>query len=252
MDERLPVSILLLTRNEERRLPDYLAAVRWAAEVVVVDSDSTDRTLEIARAAGARAFAHPLEGFGPQRQFALERCTQPWVLWLDADERLDERALAALRAAVAAGGADAYRIRRVGYFLGRRVRFSGWQNDRVLRLFRREAARFNDKPIHESAVVQGVERRLEGAIHHHTYENWQECVGKLASYAEAGAQRARAQGRRATPLDLVWRPPARFVRQYLLQLGFLDGAHGLVLCALSAAQVLLKYARLWELSRERA
>src|SRR5215510_12923213 len=101
MDDRLPVSILLLTHNEERRLPAYLAAVGWAAEVVVVDSGSTDRTRELARAQGARVFERPLQGFGPQRGFALAQCTQPWVMWLDADERLTPRSLPALARAAA-------------------------------------------------------------------------------------------------------------------------------------------------------
>ncbi len=251
MSERLPVSVLLITHNEERRLPGWLAGAGWAAEVVVVDSCSRDRTRDLASAAGAQVYEHPFEGFGAQRQFALRRCSQPWVLWLDADERLDGEALESLAEAVRSPRAGGYRIRRQGYFLGKRIRFCGWRNERVLRFFRREGARFNDKPVHESVVIPGPEGRLAGAIHHHSYERWVDCRDKLLRYAEASARRAHEGGRRASALDLLWRPPARFLRQYLLQLGFLDGAHGVLLCALSAGQVLLKYAELWSLTRER-
>jgi hypothetical protein len=218
---------------------------------VVVDSGSTDRTVELARAGGAQIFERRFDGFGSQRAYALAQCTQPWVLWLDADERLDDRALASLRSALAGQGITAYRVRRVGYFFGRRIRFCGWREEWFLRLFRREGARFNDKLVHESVVVPGPEGRLEGSLHHYSYETWQQCRRKLLAYGEANARAAFQQGRRASALDVAWRPPARFIRQYLLQLGFLDGAHGAVLCALSAGQVLLKYARLWSLSRER-
>jgi len=249
MDDRLPVSILLLTHNEERRLPAYLAAARWAAEVVVVDSGSTDRSREIARAHGARVFEHPLQGFGPQRGFALAQCTQPWVMWLDADERLDADALDSIRKAVRSGTAEAYRIRRVGYFLGRRMRHGGWSDEWLLRLFRRERARFNDKVVHESAVVEGREGRLEGTMHHSTYETWEDCTRKLLAYADAGAAEAHARGQRATPLDVLLRPSLRFTGQYVLRLGFLDGMHGLVMCLLSSCQVALRCARLWDLGR---
>lgn len=250
MDEPLPVSILLLTHNEERQLSAYLAAVAWAAEVVVVDSGSTDRTLEIARAAGARVFERPLQGFGPQRAHALSQCTQPWVLWLDVDERLDPAALESLRGAVRSGAADAFRIRRVSYFLGRRMRYAGWSDEWLLRLFRRAQARFNDKAVHESAVVDGREARMGGAIHHYTYQTWDDCVRKLIAYAEASALEAHARGRRASMLDLLFRPAARFASQYVLLLGFMDGAHGLVMCVLSSCQVALRCARLWELGRK--
>ncbi|MBI5708689.1 MAG: glycosyltransferase family 2 protein [Candidatus Eisenbacteria bacterium] len=254
MDERLPLSVLLLARDEEQRLAALIPGLSFAREVVVVvDAASGDRTREVAEGLGARVFVRPLlelGGFGPQRGFALAQCREPWVLWLDADERLDERAVAALRGALAAGGAAGFRLERRTWFLGRPIRHCGWRGERVLRLFRREAARFDDAPVHERVSVGGAIADLAGVIEHHSYATWEECRAKLVRYAAAGAEQARRAGRRAGPLDLVFRPPLRFLRMYVLQLGFLDGARGVAVCGLAAAQVFLKYAGLWAAGRD--
>jgi len=249
MTEPLPLSILLLARNEASRLETLLPALRFAGEVVVVvDSSTTDATREVAARAGARVFERPLDGFGPQRAFALAQCTQPWILWLDADERLNRAAEASIVRTIRGSGAErGFRIARYGWFLGRRIRFCGWRGETVLRLFRRESARFDDAAVHEQIRIDGPVARLDGAIEHHSYASWMECRDKLVRYAAAGAEQARRAGRTAGPLDVLLRPPLRFVRMYLLQLGVLDGGAGLVLCALAAAQVMLKYAELWAL-----
>jgi glycosyl transferase family 2 len=251
MSDPLPISILLLARDEAERLERLLPALGFAREVVVVwDAAGRAAAREVAERHGARVFARPLDGFGAQRAFALARCTQPWVLWLDADETLDVVAVRAIGAAVArADGTTHYSIARHGFFLGRRIRFCGWQGERVVRLFRRERARFDDAPVHERVIVEGPAGRLRGAIEHHSYETWSVCVAKLLDYSAAGAAGAARAGRRAGALDVAWRPPLRFVRMYVLQLGVLDGARGLVLCALAAAQVFLKYAGLWARGR---
>ena len=247
--ERLPLSILLLARDETAALEALLPALSFAAEVVVVWDPAGDPA---ARAAaerlGARVFERALDGFGPQRRFALERCRAPWVLWLDADERLAPEGPAALRAALAEAAAEGFTLPRVSYFLGRRIRWCGWRGERVLRLFRRERARFDDAPVHERVAVEGRIAPLAAALEHHSYDRWEDCVAKLVRYARAGAERARREGRRAGPLDVMVRPPLRFLRMYVLQLGVLDGAHGFVLCALAAWQVGLKYAELWALA----
>jgi glycosyltransferase involved in cell wall biosynthesis len=250
---RYPVSVLLLTRNEAGRLERLLSSLRFAEQVVVVDDASTDDTARIAERCGAQVTVRPLEeigGFGPQRQFALDQCTQPWVLWIDADERLDERALAALTHAVAgdlpgAGTIAGYSFERHTWFLGRRIRWCGWRGERVTRLFRRAAARFDDAPVHERVHLTGPVAPLPGVLEHHSYENWQSCRTKLVQYARAGAEARRRAGRSAGILDVALRPAARFVRMYLLQAGLLDGAHGFAVCALAATQVFLREMELW-------
>ncbi|HEY2955695.1 MAG TPA: glycosyltransferase family 2 protein [Candidatus Eisenbacteria bacterium] len=249
--DALPLSVLLLARDEAARLGDLLPRLGFAREtVVVVDAATRDGTREVAARHGAKVAERALDGFGPQRAFGLERTSQPWVLWLDADERLDEAAVAAVRDAVLGGTAAGYRIERVTWFLGKRIRHCGWQGEKVLRLFRREAASFDDARLHERVSVRGEIGTLAGTIEHRSYERWADCREKLVRYAEAGAAAMRARGRRAGALDLVLRPPLRFLRMYVLQAGFLDGAHGLALCALAAAQVLLKYAAVWAEPRD--
>ncbi len=242
----LPVSVLLLARDEAARLAELLPRLSFARElIVVVDAATRDATREVAARHGARVLERALDGFGPQRRFGLEAAREPWVLWLDADERLDRLALDGIRDAVGRGDAAGYRLTRATWFLGRRIRHCGWRGEKVLRLFRREAARFDDAPVHEQVRVEGRIAELAGLIEHRSYERWEDCREKLNRYAAAGAEQLRRRGRRAHPLDLVLRPPLRFLRMYVLQAGFLDGAHGLALCALAAAQVLLKYGALW-------
>lgn len=259
MSDRSPISVLLLARDETRDLQELIPALAFASEVVVVWDPRGDRaTRDAAQRLGARVFERAWSGFGPQRQYALEQCTQPWVLWIDADERLDAPAVEALRAATdpARRGTDAtthHRIERAGWFLGRRIRGCGWRDEWLVRLFRREAARFDDAPVHETVRVSGDgPGRLAGVLEHHSYRTWDDCTTKLVRYAEANAEKAWRAGRRAGALDVALRPPLRFLRMYVAQLGFLDGAHGLVLCLLASAQVFLKYARLWDRSRKDA
>jgi glycosyltransferase involved in cell wall biosynthesis len=250
MSETLPISVLLLARDAARDLDALLPALRFASDVVVVvDAASDAATAEVAERHGARTFTRALDGFGAQRQFALEHCREDWVLWIDTDERLPANAPDAFARAIRGGAHDGYRLPRHGWFLGRRIRFCGWAGEEVLRLFRRERARFDDAPVHEQVHVSGPIGRIDVPLEHHSYSTWADCRDKLVRYAAAGAEAARRRGKRAGALDVVVRPPLRFARMYLLQFGFLDGGHGALLCALAAAQVYLKYAELWATSR---
>jgi len=135
------------------------------------------------------------------------------------------------------------------WFLGRRIRFCGWRGERVLRLFRRERARFDDALVHERLILEGAREDLPAAIEHHSYATMDQCLIKMDRYGRAGAEKAWRAGRRAGALDFVIRPPVRFLRQYVLQAGFLDGARGWLLCSLAASQVLIKYGLLWDRTR---
>lgn len=250
--DKLPLSVLLLARDEERQLEELLPALGFASEVVVVvDSATRDRTREVAAAHGARVCERPLEDFGRQRRFGLEQCRESWVLWLDADERLDAAAELAIRQAIGSSALAGYRIARRTWFLGRPILHCGWGGERVLRLFRREAAGFPDAAVHERVTIRGAVGDLTGTIEHRSYQRWSDCRDKLFRYAAAGAEQARRSGRRAGPLDVALRPPLRFLRMYVVQGGLLDGSRGLAVCLLGAAQVWLKYMDLWLARGER-
>ncbi len=253
MDDRAPISVLLLARDETRDLEELIPALAFAREVVVVwDPRGDAATRAAAERLGARVHERVFDGFGPQRSFALSRCAEPWVLWLDADERLDAAAKAAVRRAATAPPSSAthHALSRATWFLGRRIRYCGWQGETLVRLYRRDRARFDDAPVHEQVAVDGAQGPLlPGTIEHWSYRTFEDCVAKCVRYARAGAEKAWRRGRRAGALDVLVRPPLRFLRQYVLQLGFLDGGHGLVLCGFAAAQVFLKYADLWQRTR---
>jgi glycosyltransferase involved in cell wall biosynthesis len=243
----VPLSVLVITRDEAHNIADCLASVAWADEVLVVDSGSTDGTQELARTTGARVVEHPFESAGRQRNWALPFLRHPWCLVLDADERVTS-ALASeiVRCIVADGPADGYTLRRRSFFLGTPIRHAGWGRDRVLRLFRRERARYDDALVHESLELSGREDELEAPLLHFTYRTLDDYLAKLASYTARGAADLGRRGERPTLATLLLRPPARFLRMYVLQGGFLDGMAGLVLCLLTAYSVWLKYAQAWE------
>lgn len=246
----LPVSVLLLARDETADLEALIPALGFAREVIVVWDEAGDpRTREAAERLGARVFPRRLDGFGAQRQFALERCTEDWVLWVDADERPAAATSGALRRAIdaAGGGPGVLHALRTSWFLGRRIRHCGWAGEWLPRFFTRAGARFDGSPVHERLLLDGVRllpRDPAFALEHHSYPDWETCVAKMVRYAHANAGKAASAGRTASALDVLLRPQLRFFRQYFLQLGFLDGVHGLLLCSLAAWQVGLKYAEL--------
>ena len=253
MAERLPVSVLLLARDESAALAELLPTLGFAADmVVVVDAATRDDSAAVAARAGARVFTRTLDGFGAQRRFALEQCREPWVLWIDADERLDPGGPAAFAAAISRADIAGWRLRRRTWFLGRPIRFCGWRNERVLRLFRHDRARFDEALVHEEVHVDGRVADVESTLEHLSYETWDEARRKLLQYSAANAEKLAHSGRRASLVDVILRPPLRFARMYVLQLGVLDGARGLLLCALASTQVFLKYAGRWAAGRSAA
>jgi glycosyltransferase involved in cell wall biosynthesis len=245
--QRIPLSVLVTTFNEAENLPACLDSVRWAEDVLVVDSGSTDATAAIARAFGTRWLEHPYESAARQKNWALPFLRHPWVLILDADERVSAELAAEIRAVVAADGPeDGYFLHRTSRFLGREIRHCGWDRDDILRLVRAGRGRYDDRMVHEELQLEGHAGKLRGPLRHDTVRSLRDYLDKLDRYTARGAADLRRAGRRPAWTALVLRPPARFLRMYLLQRGFLDGIHGLLLCTLAAFSVWLKYARLYE------
>jgi glycosyltransferase involved in cell wall biosynthesis len=244
------LSAILVVRNEAEQLAECLAGLAGLAdEIVVVDDESTDGTPEVARRSTDRVFARKLDGFGPQKQFALDQATGDWVLSLDADERITpELRGAIMRVLGDPGAADAYEIRRDVFFLGRRLRHGGLGRDRVVRLFRRAQARFSDDAVHERVLVRGRPSSLRGTLEHHTHRSLHRYVEKVNLYTDLAARERFRRGDR-----FHWwmhlRPSWEFVSRLVLRGGFLDGHAGLLYAGLTAHATWLRALKLWELGR---
>lgn len=245
MTERLPVSVLITAGNEEAMLPGALASVRdWFSEVVVVvDQASTDATEAIAHQAGARVLRHPFSSSAEQINVGLASCCQPWILVLDADERVTEKLAASIGRELPQPRFPAYAVRRRNWALGKRVHFGDWGFDWVVRLVRREV-RFAPRAVHG---VPDVPRygRLSGELEHFSFRSFPQYLPKVVDYALRGARQELAEGKRCSLLVAVARAEWRFVRSFLLRLGFLDGHVGLVLAVLAAYGTFLKWAAVW-------
>ena len=245
------VSAILITHNEAANLRDCLASVAWCDEIVIVDNGSTDGTHAIAEEFGARLIITPdWPGFGPQKQRALAAATGDWIFSIDADERLTEAGTAEIRAAIASGTHAGYAVPRSSLFVSRFMRHSGWTPDYVLRLARRDAAKFSDHLVHERLLVAGSLGQLRTPLVHLSYPDFESVLVKLNRYSSAGAREAHARGKRASLASAIGHGAWTFFRTYVLKRGFLDGAEGLMLAISNAEASYYKYVKLRELTRK--
>jgi glycosyltransferase involved in cell wall biosynthesis len=249
------VSVIVLTLNEERNIARCLGSVRWADEVVVVDSFSADRTVEIARAHGAAVIAHEYDTDLRQRSRGFGAATGEWILVLDADEEISPGLAAEIRQAVGAAdgdddpdGPDGYEVPILMNFRGRWIRHGGWYPGYTLRLFRRDKVRTEDAAVHGGYAVPGARGRFRHPIHHYSYDSISHYLGKMNDYTSlqvANLLRSRP-GYSPGPAKLVFSPVSHFVRNYLTRRGYRDGAEGFLLAALDSIYALALYAKLWE------
>ena len=250
---KIPLSVAIITKNEAENLPACLVSVAFAEQVVVVDSDSTDATREIAREFGCDLYVEPWRGFGPQKQSAIDHCRHAWVLLLDADERIPPETSAVITGIVANPNHSAvgYRFPRKNFFQGRWIRHAGWWPDRVTRLFRKGSGRMTEASVHEAVAVDGAVGTLDAPIEHMTESRLDRIIKKIDHYSTLGAKDAFAQGKRSTVAGAALRACATFLQDYLLRLGILDGSQGLTLAVTDAVNKFFKYAKLAELGREK-
>jgi hypothetical protein len=255
MSEALPVSLVVITRDAAAEIADCLASAPFCADALVVDSGSADHTVEIARGSGARVLSRAFAGFGPQKQFAVESAAHDWVLCLDADERLSPPLRESIVALFARGEPSlaAFALARRNRFLGRWLSHGEGYPDWTTRLFDRRRARWSDDPVHERVVVDGPVGQLEGDLLHASAESLERYVAKQNRYTTLQANALHAKGARSSALAMGVAPLFRFVRFYVLKLGFLDGAAGFAHIAIGAFASFLKHAKLRALERaERA
>ena len=247
----LPLSVIIITRNEAINLGDCLASLDGiASEIVVVDSGSTDDTVAIARAAGAKVIqTDSWPGFGPQKNIALDAASCEWVLSLDADERLTDVLRVEIRSAVESNACNGYEMPRLSYFCGKPVRHGGWYPDYIVRLVRRGKARFSDALVHESLITQEPVGRLRTPLLHYSYRSMDDVRRKIDSYSQAGAKQMHARGKRTSQLQALVHGGWAFLRTYLFKLGVLDGVTGYRIACMNMQASYLKYARLLALQK---
>ena len=252
--QALPLSVIIITRNEELNIADCLASLAGiASEIVVVDSGSADRTVALARAAGAKVIqTASWPGFGPQKNIALDAASCDWVLSLDADERLTPALREQIGAAMRTAACDAYEMPRLSYFCGKPVRHGGWYPDHIVRLVRRGTARFSDHLVHESLIAQGPVGRLGAPLLHYSYRTMDDVRRKVDSYSLAGARQLHARGKRSSRMQAVLHGAWAFVRTYVFKLGVLDGSTGWRIACMNMRASYLKYARLLDLQKNRS
>jgi glycosyltransferase involved in cell wall biosynthesis len=250
VSEPLPLSAALITKNEEQNLSHCLHGLSFADDIVVVDSGSTDRTVQIAEAFGCRVFVEDWKGYGPQKNSAIEKCTHEWVLLLDADERLPAETHKAITRILAKPDADAYRFRRKNYLHGRWLKHSGYWPDRQVRLVNRTQGSFTGA-IHEKWITDGNIQDLDAHIDHFAFSGYADMLKTLNEYSSIIAQELYAAGKRAAPLSPVYHGLGMFLKIYFVQKGFLDGMDGFVTAITKAGGSFFKYAKLLELQRRK-
>ena len=242
----MKLSVIVITRNAEPTIRRGLESVAWAGEIVVVDSGSTDRTLEICRSLGAQVHQTPdWPGHGPQKNRALDRAGGEWVLSLDSDEWLTPESRAEIERVLAApGDKAAYAMPRRSSYCGRYMRHSGWWPDYVVRLFRRDAARFSEDHTHDRLVVNGATGRLTRPILHEAITDLDQMIAKMNLYSTTSAGMLHQRGRRASLFTAILHGGWAFVRTYFLRLGFLDGREGFMLAVANAEGSYYRYLKL--------
>src|SRR2546422_6343551 len=242
------IAAVVITKNEERNITACLESLKWVGEIIVVDAESSDRTVELAKAYTSKVFVRRWPGYGPQKSFAMHQATAGWILIVDADERVTgELREEILKVLQKDNPAIAYRIPRKNFYYGCWIRGAGQYPDRQLRLMRRGQGRYNDLPIHEHLQVEGLICDLIGHLDHHSYPTVLSHELKVGRYSTLSAQeRTNAGYARVSSLNLLINPLWAFIKIYVLRGGYRDGIHGFLFSAFSAAHVLLKYAKLWE------
>ena len=243
------VSVTIITLNEAEHIGAAIDSAAWADEIVIVDSGSTDATISICKEFTDKIFSHEFRDYSDQKNYALSQTGGDWCLSLDADEAVTGPLKAEILDIIARTRMDGYHIPRGSWIFGRRMHYSGTQDDRPLRLFRRGKARFT-QPIHETVRLDGPAGTLKNPLEHYTYPDVGGYLERLNRYTGMEAEWMKVSGRKARLSDMLLRPPAKFIQLYCIKQGFRDGYQGFLFSALSAWYVLVKYAKLRE-ARER-
>jgi len=245
------LSAIIICRNEEKDIEGAIQSLLWADEVLIVDSYSTDNTLTIAGNYPVKILQRTFDNYSRQRNWALDQATYDWVLMLDADERITPELQREIQNILAqTPEKSAYTIYRSNFFMGQRVRFSGWQNDGVVRLFDKTQHRYSDKNVHEELILAGKPGKLKYKMLHYTYRSLPHYLDKWNTYSTFSAQDKAPRTGKVSFFHLMFKPAFRFFRDYILKLGILDGKVGFVICCLASSSVFMRYLKIWRMQQE--
>ena len=244
------ISAVIITKNEEERIKPCLESIKWVDEIIIVDSFSTDKTIDICKEYTDKISQMEMRGFGEQKQFAIEKAASDWILSIDADEVVTEELRDEIKGVLEEETEyDGFKIYRKNIYLGRPMRYCGWYVP-ILRLFKRGKGRFNEKKVHEEIIVDGNVGLLKGEILHNTYKNISHHLEKIDSFTTYDADELTKKGVILKPSNYLWylafKPIVRFLQKFILQKGIFEGMHGFILSINAAMVVFINYAKLWE------
>ncbi len=249
----IKLSVVIITLNEDKNIRRCLESVKWASEIIIVDSGSTDNTEAICKEYNCKIIKSPWLGFGKTKQVAVSYASNDWILSIDSDEEVTPLLMKEIQdLLLTKPDYNGYRVKRISYYLGKIIKHCGWNKDYTLRLFNKQFGNFNDKPVHEYVVVSGDIGLLNHPMMHYTYPDLNSHFCKMKRYAELGADVLYQRNRMTTPAMALLRGISKFLKMYILQLGFLDGRNGFLLSINSGWGVYLKYLLLWEKNKSKS
>lgn len=248
MDNKSKISVCVISFNEERNIEECLKSVAWADEIIMVDSFSTDRTIEIAKQYTSKIFLQDWQGYSEAKIYAVQNTSNDWILSIDADERVTPELKAEIIAVIndSSKRYTGYKVARRAYFLGKWIKHCGWYPGYVVRLFRKDSGTFSKSRVHEKIELVGETGTLKNDLLHFTDDNLLHYFNKFNKYTSLAADDLKEKGTDFRVWHLFIKPVYTFFKMFILRRGFLDGLHGFVLSILSSAYVFTKYAKLWE------
>ncbi len=250
---REKLSVIIITKNEEKNIKECLESVKWADEIILVDAFSEDKTIEIAKNYTNKIFQREWTGFAEQKQFSLKLASYEWILSLDADERvshsLKQKLLYLLEHKEELEAFDGYSIKRDNFFLGKKIKGCGWNKDFQLRLFKKSKAKVTERLVHEGFEVSGRTVKINEPIIHMSYRSIDEVIKKINYYSSLEALEKSTKNK-ASILKVIFYPPVYFIQHFILRYGFIDGVHGFLVSFFHALTKMLVQIKIWELQHK--
>ena len=246
----MKLSVGLIVNNEERILGKTLDAIKdLADEIIIIDSGSTDSTIEIAKSKGAKVFLEEWKGFGPQKNSVIEKCSGEWILLIDADEVVSPELKEKIKEIIEKNENKVYEINRCSVCFGKELKHGGWSNQYATRLWKKGSVKVSDNLVHEEFLTELPKEKIKEKIYHYTYLTLSDYIARFDRYTTLGAEEYLKRGKKASFFNIVINPFFKFIRMYIFRLGFLDGLEGLIIAIFSGMYTMTKYFKLRELER---